>query len=61
MAHLDLIVGFREATRILHFDHSDQAWLKDRGGTAGRVMAAAERPHGAVGAPGGWCSRARGR
>ena len=49
---LDLIEVFREATRILHFDHSDRPWLKTVAATPGAVM---RLPHGrmAVGAPAG--------
>jgi cytosine deaminase len=49
---LDLIEVYREATRILHFDHSDRPWLKTVATTPGEVM---RLPHGrmAVGAPGG--------
>jgi cytosine deaminase len=49
---LDLIEVYREATRILHFDHSQHAWLKTIAATAGAVM---RLPHGrmAVGAPAG--------
>ena len=49
---LDLIEVYREATRILHFDHSDRPWLKTVATTPGEVM---RLPHGrmAVGAPAG--------
>jgi cytosine deaminase len=49
---LDLIEVHREATRILHFDHSDRPWLKTVAATPGEVM---RLPHGrmAVGAPAG--------
>ena len=49
---LDLIEVFREATRILHFDHSDRPWLKTVAATPGEVM---RLPHGrmAAGAPAG--------
>ncbi len=49
---LDLIEVYREATRILHFDHSDRPWLKTIATTPGEVM---RLPHGrmAVGAPAG--------
>jgi cytosine deaminase len=49
---LDLIEVYREATRILHLDHSDRAWLKTIAATAGEVM---RLPNGrmAVGAPAG--------
>src|SRR5215213_6648805 len=49
---LDMLEVFREATRILHFDHSDRAWLKTIAATPGEVMGL---PHGrmAVGAPAG--------
>jgi cytosine deaminase len=49
---LDLIEVYREATRILHFDHSDRPWLKTVATTPGEVMGL---PNGrmAVGAPAG--------
>jgi cytosine deaminase len=49
---LDMLEVFREATRILHFDHSDRPWLKTAAATPGEVM---RLPHGrmAVGAPAG--------
>ena len=49
---LDMLEVFREATRILHFDHSDRPWLKTVAATPGEVMGLA---HGrmAVGAPAG--------
>ncbi len=49
---LDMLEVFREATRILHFDHSDRLWLKTVAATPGEVMGLA---HGrmAVGAPAG--------
>ena len=49
---LDLIEVYREATRILHFDHSAQAWLKTMAATPGEVM---RLPNGrmAPGAPAG--------
>jgi cytosine/creatinine deaminase len=49
---LDLIEVFREATRILHFDHSDRAWLQTIAATPGEVM---RLPNGrmAPGAPAG--------
>jgi cytosine/creatinine deaminase len=49
---LDMLEVFREATRILHFDHSDRPWLKTVAATPGEVM---RLPHGrmAVGAPAG--------
>ena len=43
---LDMMEVYREATRILHFDHSDAAVAEDDRGDAGRGDAAAERPHG---------------
>jgi cytosine deaminase len=57
---LDMLEVYREATRILHFDHSDRPWLKTIAATPGEVMGL---PNGrmAVGAPAGWCSRARAR
>jgi cytosine deaminase len=49
---LDMLEVYREATRILHFDHSDRPWLKTVAATPGEVMGL---PHGrmAVGAPAG--------
>jgi cytosine deaminase len=49
---LDMLEVFREATRILHFDHSQRPWLKTIAATPGEVMGL---PHGrmAVGAPAG--------
>jgi cytosine deaminase len=49
---LDMIEVYREATRILHFDHSAQAWLKTVAATPGQVM---RLPNGrmAPGAPAG--------
>ena len=49
---LDMLEVHREATRILHFDHSDRPWLKTVAATPGEVM---RLPHGrmAVGAPAG--------
>ena len=49
---LDMLEVYREATRILHFDHSDLPWLKTIAATPGAVMGL---PHGrmAVGAPAG--------
>jgi len=49
---LDMLEVYREATRILHFDHSEWPWLKTVAATSGEVMGL---PHGrmAVGAPAG--------
>jgi cytosine deaminase len=49
---LDMLEVFREATRILQFDHSDRPWLQTIAVTPGEVMGL---PHGrmAVGAPAG--------
>jgi cytosine/creatinine deaminase len=49
---LDMLEVYREATRILHFDHSDRPWPKTIAATPGEVMGL---PHGrmAVGAPAG--------
>ncbi|HZQ60041.1 MAG TPA: cytosine deaminase [Casimicrobiaceae bacterium] len=49
---LDMLEVFREATRILHFDHSQRPWLKTAAVTPGSVMGL---PHGlmAAGAPAG--------
>src|SRR4029078_1575870 len=35
---LDMLEVYREATRILHFDHSDRPWLKTIAATPGEVM-----------------------
>jgi len=56
---LDMLEVYREATRILHFDHSDRPWLKTIAATPGEVMGL---PHGrmAAGAPAGFVlARAR--
>ena len=49
---LDMLEVHREATRILHFDHSDRPWLKTIAATSGEVMGL---PNGrmAAGAPAG--------
>jgi len=49
---LDMLEVYREATRILHFDHSQRPWLKTVAATPGEVMGL---PNGrmAVGAPAG--------
>jgi cytosine deaminase len=49
---LDMLEVFREATRILHFDHSERPWLTTIATTSGAMMGL---PHGrmAVGAPAG--------
>ena len=49
---LDMLEVYREATRILHFDHSERPWLKTIAATPGEVMGL---PNGrmAVGAPAG--------
>ena len=49
---LDMLEVHREATRILHFDHSDRPWLKTIAATPGEVMGL---PNGrmAAGAPAG--------
>ncbi len=49
---LDMLEVYREATRILHFDHSDRPWLKTIAATPGEVMGL---PHGrmAAGVPAG--------
>ena len=49
---LDMLEVYREATRILHFDHSDRPWLKAVAATPGAVMGL---PNGrmAIGAPAG--------
>ena len=58
---LDMLEVYREATRILHFDHSDAAVAEDGRGDAGRGDGPAERPHGGRRAGRVWCSRARAR
>jgi cytosine/creatinine deaminase len=51
---LDMLEVYREATRILHFDHSDKPWLKTIAATPGEVMGlahgrmAADAPAGLV-------------
>jgi cytosine deaminase len=49
---LDMLEVHREATRILHFDHSGRPWFRTVAATPGEVMGL---PHGrmAVGAPAG--------
>jgi cytosine deaminase len=49
---LDMLEVYREATRILHFDHSERPWLKTVAATPGEVMGL---PNGrmAAGAPAG--------
>src|SRR4029077_19056494 len=49
---LDMLEVYREATRILHFDHSQRPWIETIAATPGEVM---RLPHGrmAVGAPAG--------
>jgi cytosine deaminase len=49
---LDMLEVYREATRILHFDHSDRPWLRTVAATPGEVIGL---PNGrmAVGAPAG--------
>src|SRR5882724_8160996 len=49
---LDMLEVYREATRILHFDHSQRPWLKTVAATPGEVM---RLPNGrmAAGAPAG--------
>ena len=49
---LDMLEVHREATRILHFDHSDRPWFRTVAATPGAVMGL---PHGrmAMGAPAG--------
>jgi cytosine deaminase len=49
---LDMLEVHREATRILHFDHSDRPWLKTVAATPGEVMGLANGRM-AVGAPAG--------
>jgi cytosine deaminase len=43
---LDMLEVFREATRILHFDHSDRPWLRLMGAGSAEVMGLAD--HGRV-------------
>ena len=49
---LDMLEVYREATRILHFDHSERPWLKTVAATPGEVM---RLPNGRMtaGAPAG--------
>ena len=35
---LDMLEVFREATRILHFDHSERPWMRLLGAAAAEVM-----------------------
>ena len=49
---LDMLEVYREATRILHFDHSAAAVAQSHRGDAGRGDGPAERPHGGGGAGG---------
>ena len=43
---LDMLEVFREATRILHFDHSDRPWLRLMGAASAEIMGLAD--HGRV-------------
>jgi cytosine deaminase len=43
---LDMLEVFREATRILHLDHSQRPWLRMLGATAAEIMGLAE--HGRI-------------
>ena len=46
---LDMLEVFREATRILHFDHSDRPWLRLTGAASAEVMGLADHGRIAVG------------
>ena len=48
---LDMIEVFREATRILHFDHCDRPWTRTLGRTAADIMGLPERGRISVGGP----------
>ncbi len=58
---LDMLEVHREATRILHFDHSDRPWLKTVAATPGRGDGPAEWHDGGPAHRQVWCSRARAR
>ena len=46
---LDMLEVFREATRILHLDHSDRPWIRMLGAASAEVMGLADRGTIAVG------------
>jgi cytosine/creatinine deaminase len=46
---LDMLEVFREATRILHFDHSERPWIRMLGAASAEVMGLADRGIIAVG------------
>jgi cytosine deaminase len=46
---LDMLEVFREATRILHFDHSDRPWMRLLGAASAEVMGLADHGRIAVG------------
>jgi cytosine deaminase len=46
---LDMLEVFREATRILHFDHSDRPWLRLTGAASAEVMGLPDHGRIAVG------------
>ncbi len=48
---LDMIEVFREATRILHFDHCDRPWTRMLGRTAAEIMGLPERGRLFAGGP----------
>ena len=48
---LDMLEVFREATRILHFDHSQRPWTRLLGATAAGIMGLAGKGTIAVGLP----------
>jgi cytosine deaminase len=48
---LDMLEVFREATRILHLDHSQRPWIRLLGATAADIMGLAGNGTIAVGAP----------
>lgn len=48
---LDMLEVFREATRILHFDHSDRPWIKMLGAAQAKQMGLTGHGHIAAGQP----------
>jgi cytosine deaminase len=48
---LDMLEVFREATRILHLDHSDRPWLRLLGPASAAIMGLPQHGHLAAGAP----------
>jgi cytosine deaminase len=47
---LDMLEVFREATRILHFDHSDRPWLRLLGAAPAEIVGLPQHGHLAAGA-----------